>query len=111
MIANLAGPMSLLIPLTIVSTLVLVVVLHRRHDKPSFELACAALALLAISTTITVSTLPANWDQIRNRWEFYHGLRTALTLIGGGCLFASALWTRPPLWTHRPHGRGIEGRV
>ena len=46
MIANLAGPMSLLIPLTIVSTLVLLVVLHRRHQKRSFELACAALALL-----------------------------------------------------------------
>ena len=25
--------------------------------------------------------------------EFYHGLRTALTLVGAGCLFASALWT------------------
>ena len=41
----------------------------------------------------TVGTLPADWERIRNRWEFYHGLRTAPTLVGAGCLFASALWT------------------
>jgi hypothetical protein len=108
MIANLGGPMSMLIPATIVSVLVLVVVLYRRHDRVAFVLASAALALLAISTAITltvnvpidgliagwtVGTLPADWDRIRNRWEFYHGLRTALTLVGAGCLFASALWT------------------
>ena len=109
MIANLGGPMSVLIPATIVTTLVLVVVLYRRHDTPSFALACAALGLLAVSTAITlivnvpidgqiagwtVGTLPTDWDRIRNRWEFYHGLRTALTVIGAGCLFASTLWGR-----------------
>ena len=109
MIANLGGPMSLLIPATIVSMLVLVVVLYRRHDQPAFVLAAAALGLLVVSTVITLSvnvpidgqiagwtvgTLPADWERIRNRWEFYHGLRTALTLVGAGCLFASALWTQ-----------------
>jgi uncharacterized membrane protein len=108
MIANLGGPMSVLIPLTIVSVLVLVVLLYRRHDMAAFGLALAALGLLAVSTVITltvnvpidgqiagwtVGTLPDEWDRIRNRWEFYHGLRTALTLVGAGCLFASALWT------------------
>jgi uncharacterized membrane protein len=108
MIANLGGPMSVLIPVTIVSVLVLVVALYRRHDRAAFVLAAAALGLLAVSTAITLSvnvpiddqiagwtvgTLPADWDRIRNRWEFYHGLRTALTLVGAGCLFASALWT------------------
>ena len=108
MIANLGGPMSVLLPATIVSVLVLVVALYRRHNKPGFVLAAAALGLLAVSTAITltvnvpiddqiarwtVATLPPDWESIRNRWEFYHGLRTALTLIGAGCLFASALWT------------------
>jgi hypothetical protein len=37
--------------------------------------------------------LYADWDRVRDRWEFYHSLRTALTLVGLGCLFASALWT------------------
>ena len=71
-------------------------------------LAAAALGLLVVSTAITLSvnvpidgqiagwtveTLPADWERIRNRREFYHGLRTALTSVGAGCLFASALWT------------------
>ena len=109
MIANLGGPMSLLIPATITSTLVLVVALYRRHDAAAFVLAATALGLLVVSTAITLSinvpidgqiagwtvgTLPADWERIRNRWEFYHGLRTALTLVGAGCLFASALWTQ-----------------
>ena len=109
MIANLGGPMSLLIPATITSVLVLVVALYRRHDMAAFGLAATALGLLVVSTAITLSinvpidgqiagwtvgTLPADWERIRNRWEFYHGLRTALTLVGAGCLFASALWTQ-----------------
>ena len=109
MIANLGGPMSVLLPATIVSALVLVVVLYRRHNKPGFALAAAALGLLVVSMAITLTinvpiddqiarwtmaTLPPDWESIRNRWEFYHGLRTALTLVGAGCLFASALWTR-----------------
>ena len=55
MIANLAGPMSLLIPATIMSMLVLVVVLYRRHDKAMFGLAAAALGLLVVSTASTLS--------------------------------------------------------
>ena len=96
-------------PATILSTLVLVVMLVRRQDKTALVLAAAALALLVASTATTLSvnvpidgqiqgwtvaTLPADWERVRNRWEFYHGLRTALTLAGAGCLFASALWTR-----------------
>jgi hypothetical protein len=76
--------------------------------EAAFVLAAAALGLLVVSTAITLSvnvpidgqiagwtieTLPADWEHIRNRWEFYHGLRTALTLVGAACLFASALWT------------------
>jgi uncharacterized membrane protein len=108
MMANLGGPMSLLMPATITAMLVLVVVLYRRREKAAFVLAAAALGLLVVSTAITLSvnvpidgqiagwtvgTLPADWERIRNRWEFYHGLRTALTVVGAGCLFASASWT------------------
>ena len=41
----------------------------------------------------TETTLPAHWQATRNRWEFYHGFRTALALVGIGCLFASSVWT------------------
>jgi uncharacterized membrane protein len=124
MIANLGGPMSLLMPATIISMLVLVVVLYRRHDKVAFVWAAAALGLLVVSTAITLSvnvpidsqiagwtvgTLPADWERIRNRWEFYHGLRTALTLVGAACLFASALWTHHGQWDKQRAGvpRGL----
>jgi hypothetical protein len=107
MIRNLGGPMSVLIPATIVSVLVLVVMLYRGHETLAYVLAAAALGLLAVSTAMTltvnvpidgqivgwtVDTLPADWEGIRDRWEFYHGLRTALTLVGAACLFASTLW-------------------
>jgi uncharacterized membrane protein len=109
MIGNLGGPMSVLIPATIVSGLVLVVLLYRRHDNPAFALAAAALGLLVVSTVITLTvnvpidgqiagwtegSLPGDWERVRNRWEFFHGLRTALALTGAACLFASAVWTR-----------------
>ena len=55
MIGNLGGPMSLLIPATILSMLVLVVGLYRRRDTNAFALAAAALGLLAVSTAITLS--------------------------------------------------------
>ena len=55
MIANLGGPMSLLIPVTILSVLVLVVVLYRRHERSASGLAAAALALLVVSTVITLT--------------------------------------------------------
>ena len=66
-------------------------------DRAPLTLAATALGLLVVSTAITLSvnvpidrqiagwtvgTLPADWERIRNRWEFYHGLRTALTLVG-----------------------------
>ena len=71
-------------------------------------LATAALGLLVVSTVITLSvnvpidgqiagwtvgTLPADWERNRESVGVLHGLRTALTLVGAGCLFASALWT------------------
>ena len=43
MIANLGGPMSVLIPAAILSLLVLVVLLYRRHDKPALVLAAGHL--------------------------------------------------------------------
>jgi len=42
------------------------------------------------------ATLPSDWNAIRDRWEFYHGLRTLVSLIGLACLFASTLSTREP---------------
>jgi hypothetical protein len=39
----------------------------------------------------TLASLPADWSAIRDRWEFFHTLRTFVALAGLGCVFASAL--------------------
>jgi len=41
----------------------------------------------------TTTTLPADWSAIRDRWEFYHALRTFVSLIALACLFVSTLST------------------
>lgn len=41
----------------------------------------------------TLTTLPSDWEAIRDRWEFYHALRTFASLAGLACAFASALCT------------------
>jgi len=40
----------------------------------------------------TVATLPSNWEQVRDRWQFYHTIRTFASLAGLGCALASALF-------------------
>jgi hypothetical protein len=92
MIANLGGPMSILVPSTLVSALPVLVVLFRRRRMAPFYLATASLLLLAIALVITLAvnvpideeiahwtleTLPADWTATRDRWQFFH---TALPL-------------------------------
>src|SRR5262245_26304582 len=91
MIANLGGPMSVLMPATILSAILLCVLLFRRRHTRSGLFASAALALMIMALTITLvvnvpidrqiqswttAALPGDWSTIRDRWEFYHGLRT-----------------------------------
>jgi uncharacterized membrane protein len=108
MIANLGGPMSVLMPVALLSALVLCVLLFRRRQTPASLFACGALVLMAMALVITLAVnvpidrqiqswttaaLPTDWQAIRNRWEFYHGLRTLVSLAALACLFASTLST------------------
>ena len=107
MMANLAGAMSVLMPAAAISASLVAVLLYRRGCRPGFWLASTALVLLLVATAITltvnvpiddqtrgwtVTTLRADWMAIRDRWEFYHGLRTVISISALACLFASALW-------------------
>ena len=40
-------------------------------------------------------TLPAGWETLHDRWEWYHSLRTAASLAGLACAFGSVLLVRP----------------
>ena len=39
----------------------------------------------------TVATLPADWREIRDRWEVFHAARTFLSLAGLACVLAGSL--------------------
>src|SRR5262245_11763635 len=109
MIQNLGAPMSLLMPAALVATAALAIVLLRRKQRGAFALASTALLLLVLALIATlavnvpidneirewtVTTLPMDWQSTRDRWEFYHGLRTFASLVGLGCVLASTLWDR-----------------
>ena len=106
MIANLGGPMSVLMPAALLSALVLCVLLFRGRQTRANLFASAAFVLMVVALVITLlvnvpidrqieswttSTLPPGWQAIRDRWEFYHGLRTLVSLAALTCLFASTL--------------------
>ena len=117
MIANLGGPMSVLMPAALLSALVLCVLLFRGQQTRANLFASNALVLMAIALVITLAvnvpidrqiqswttaTLPPDWKAIRDRWEFYHGLRTVMSLAALACLFASTLSTA---WRTAPDQR------
>jgi uncharacterized membrane protein len=109
MIRNLGGPMSVLLPAALASSLVVVILLFRRRRIAAFSLAMAGLLLMvaALAVTLavnvpiddqinqwTVTTLPDNWTVIRDRWEFFHGIRTFASVGALGFAVASILrWT------------------
>jgi hypothetical protein len=39
----------------------------------------------------TLATLPSDWMQIRDRWEFWHTIRTFASLAGLACVLACTL--------------------
>jgi uncharacterized membrane protein len=106
MIANLGGPMSVLMPAALVSALVLCVLLFRGKQSRANLFATAALLLMVMALVITLAvnvpidreihswtaaSLPPDWQAIRDRWEFYHGLRTLVSLVALASLFVSTL--------------------
>jgi uncharacterized membrane protein len=85
-----------------------VLVLARRHDRLAFGFGAVALVLLVAAMLITLvvnvpidrqihgwttDTLPPAWEATRDRWEFYHVTRMALSLAGLACLFGCVLAT------------------
>jgi uncharacterized membrane protein len=109
MIGNLALPMSILMPITFLSTLPVLFLLYRQKSMPAFYLTLCGLALFVVATAITlmvnvpidnqikqwtVQTLPSDWQTIRDRWEFYHTLRTFVSLGSLALIVGAALLPR-----------------
>jgi uncharacterized membrane protein len=106
MIRNLAPVMPLLMPAAILSILpVLVISFHARPRTFDFTFAGFALFIVALLATLiievpidnriktwTVATLPDNWQQLRDRWERFHVLRTVVSVVGLLLLLIGAIF-------------------
>ena len=110
MIRNLGGPMSVLLPAALASSVVVLILLFRRKRIAAFYLAMAGLLLMVAALTITlavnvpidvlinqwtVNTLPGDWTAIRDRWQFFHTIRTFASVGGLGFAIASVLRVAP----------------
>lgn len=100
-IANVANPMKILMPLTILLLIVSTWMEYRKKDT-AFYLFLTSLILMVITLLITIlvevpidnqiktwtaATVPNDWESLRVKWAWYHGLRT-ITSIASFLLFS-----------------------
>lgn len=75
-----------------------------QKSTPAFALLLAAVGCFVLGilvffgftfpanqATANWTTLPSNWDELRQRWEFSHALRAVLSLVGFSCLMLALL--------------------
>jgi uncharacterized membrane protein len=89
-IANVATPMSILMPTTLLMML-LVMWQSYRVNRTSFYLYSLSFLLMVVTLIITVgvevpidnqiktwteTTVPANWESLRHTWNQFHTIRT-----------------------------------
>lgn len=97
-IANVAIPMRILMPATL---LVMLFVAWQtfRTGKLSFYLYCLSFLLMVVTLIITVGvevpidnqiktwtaqSIPANWESLRHKWNWFHSLRTFTSIASLG---------------------------
>lgn len=106
MISNLGVPMSILVPIALLSTLPVLFWLYRQKSMLTFYLTLFGFSLFVVALVITlavnvpidnqirhwtVQSLPAGWESIRDRWELFHGLRTLASVVGLGFIVGANL--------------------
>jgi uncharacterized membrane protein len=94
-ISNVAWPMRILMPLTLISLLLLCGITEKQ--RPSFYFFIGSFILMALTLVITVSvevpidnqiktwtveTIPENWTDLRSKWNDFHTLRTFTSILG-----------------------------
>jgi uncharacterized membrane protein len=112
MIANLAVPMAVLMIAALVVGALVTLWLFRIRSAGAARLSLAGwvlmLAVLIITLAVevpidnliatwTVTSLPADWQQLRERWAFFHTVRTVVSLAAVAAAVAAALITRTRL--------------
>ncbi len=108
MIGNLGTIMAILMPAAMLATMPVLYLQYRQRSKGFYPtLIGFALFVVALLITLlvevpldlqfeqwTTATLPANWKQLRDRWEWYHFLRSWISVLGLAMLLAGALLWR-----------------
>ena len=103
-IRNLGVPMSILMPLSLVSAIVVLLLAPKRSKVFVLALAGFLLMIVALVVTLgievpidrqieqwTVATLPSDWKELRDRWEFYRAIRTFVSIGALGLMTTSSL--------------------
>jgi uncharacterized membrane protein len=105
MMADYGPIMSVLMPAAVLSTLLSALLVYRRQATAGY-LVLAGFACVVGATGITLlvnvpidemmagwtlATLPADWTQVRDRWETFHTVRTFLSLGGLAATLAGSL--------------------
>ena len=106
-IANVALPMAILMPVTLLMMLI-AMWLSFRMNRSSFYLYALSFLLMIVTLIITVgvevpidnqiktwtaATIPANWESLRHTWDQFHTIRT-FTSIASVSFFAWGLIRR-----------------
>ena len=106
-IANVALPMSIIMPLTLLLQLI-AAILARKVNRFSFNLYSASFVLMILTLIFTVAdevpidnqiktwteaTVPSNWESLRLKWDQFHALRT-FTSIASVAFFVWGLMKR-----------------
>jgi hypothetical protein len=108
MIANLGTIMAILMPAAMLAVLPVLYLLYRERTG-AFYLTLAGFVLFIVALLITlivevpidnqiegwtVATLPADWQQLRDRWEWFHFVRSWVSVLGLALLLGGALFYR-----------------
>jgi len=106
-INNVAIPMSIIMPATLLFMLI-AILLSRRVNRYSFYLYSISFLLMVIALIITVAvevpidnqiktwtetSVPGNWESLRQTWDSFHTIRT-FTSIASVCFFAWGIMRR-----------------
>lgn len=105
-----APPVGAIIEMGAILSTIVLTFLVRKH-RPAFRLTLIATLCLVVAFFViwigfiapmnaqieqwTVGSLPADWTQVRNQWEYSHATRFLLHLIGFSALLLSVLRETP----------------
>jgi uncharacterized membrane protein len=109
MIGNLAPVMPVLMTAAILSSVPVLYLLYAQRANTFYPMlvgfllfVSALLVTLLVEVPVdnqikvwTVDSLPPNWQQIRDRWELFHVIRTFASMSGLAFIIGSVLFRKP----------------